>query len=368
MTILELCFSEAWGGLEIYVSTFAKRFAKAGHDIICVSIPGSRLNNELLNGKFKNINIIPKLKYLDFLSALKIKKSINQGIDIIHVHQSKDLSTSILLKKLFTNSKLVFSQQMDSRYRKKDLFHRWIYKNLDCVVTMTDDMKKNHIDNTAVNPDKIKTIYNGIDVMRFNNTDSSGKYNLPSDKIIIGTVGRLDRLKNQELLIDAALCLIKSGITNLHFIIIGDETDSITGKGYRQKLFDKLEINNLKSFFTFFSFTNQVENLFRAMDIFVLPTDKESFGYVIIEAMASGLPVIASNKGGPKEIIEENINGFLFESGDFKDLATKLELLIDNHKKRIEMGNESIRIVNNKFDIDLTIKKYLELFNNLILE
>ena len=67
MTILELCFSEAWGGLEIYVSTFAKRFAKAGHDIICVSIPGSRLNNEFLNGKFKNINIIPKLKYLGII-------------------------------------------------------------------------------------------------------------------------------------------------------------------------------------------------------------------------------------------------------------------------------------------------------------
>ena len=75
MKILELCFSKSWGGLEIYVSTFAKEFNKFGYEIYGVTIPDSKLNFEFSQLDIKNIKINPFSKYLDIISAYKIKKT-----------------------------------------------------------------------------------------------------------------------------------------------------------------------------------------------------------------------------------------------------------------------------------------------------
>jgi len=261
---------------------------------------------------------------------------------------------------------------MDSRYNKKNLFHKWIYKNLDQVVFMTDNMRLNHFAHTPVKGFQISTTYNGIDLKIFNSTSSFDKSNLlkqnniQTGKIIIGTVGRLDSLKNQELLIDAAAILINEKKLDLHFLIIGDETESINGRGYKQKLIDKSKQFGIEKFISFISFTKNIENYFEIMDVFVLPTDKKSFGYVLIEAMAKGKPVIATNQGGPKEIIVDNRNGYLIEPKNFVELSEKLSLLISDQELRIKMGQESRIIANEKFDVNVTIDHYLNLFNRVI--
>lgn len=261
---------------------------------------------------------------------------------------------------------------MDSRYNKKDLFHRWIYKNIDQVVCMTENMKLNHLAHTPIKEYQISTIYNGIDLNKFNSISTIDKSdlliqnNIKSGKIIIGTVGRLDSLKNQELLIDAAVILINDKKINLHFLIIGDETESITGKGYKRKLIEKSQQYGIEESISFIGFTKNIENYFDIMDIFVLPTDKESFGYVLIEAMAKGKPVIATNQGGPKEIIVENRNGYLIEPKNFIELSEKLSSLISDQELRIKMGQESKIITNEKFDVNVTIDNYIRLFNRVI--
>ncbi|MBK7228041.1 MAG: glycosyltransferase family 4 protein [Ignavibacteriales bacterium] len=373
MNILELCFSTAWGGLEIYINTFVNEFRQRNHNIIGVVRLNSKLEEEFRRNNVEYISVNPKLKYLDFITAFEIKTKLHKKrVDIIHVHESKDLSTAILLKKLLKTPKIVFSQQMDSRYNKKDLFHRWIYKNIDQVVCMTENMKLNHLAHTPVKESQISTIYNGIDLKKFNSISTIDKSdlllqnNIKSDKIIIGTVGRLDSLKNQELLIDAAAILINDKKLNLHFLIIGDETESITGKGYKRKLIEKSQQYGIEESISFIGFTKNIENYFDIMDIFVLPTDKESFGYVLIEAMAKGKPVIATNQGGPKEIIVENRNGYLIEPKNFIELSEKLSSLISDQELRIKMGQESKIITNEKFDVNVTIDNYIRLFNRVI--
>lgn len=373
MNILELCFSTAWGGLEIYINTFATEFKKRNNNVICIVRLNSKLEEEFRKNNVEYFSVNPKLKYLDIISALEIKAKLsNKRIDIIHVHESKDLSTAIILKKLLKYPKLVFSQQMDSRYNKKDLFHRWIYKNIDQVVCMTENMKLNHLAHTPIKEYQISTIYNGIDLNKFNSISTIDKSdlliqnNIKSGKIIIGTVGRLDSLKNQELLIDAAVILINDKKINLHFLIIGDETESITGKGYKRKLIEKSQQYGIEESISFIGFTKNIENYFDIMDIFVLPTDKESFGYVLIEAMAKGKPVIATNQGGPKEIIVENRNGYLIEPKNFIELSEKLSSLISDQELRIKMGQESKIITNEKFDVNVTIDNYIRLFNRVI--
>src|SRR3990172_9626059 len=197
MNILELAFSPAWGGLEMLVCEFSKRFRKRGHNVIGVIEPNPRLENILRTNQIEYLVLKPGLKYFDLSSAWKIKRYMkDRKIDIIQTYLSKDLITAILLKKLLRSGKVIFTQQMDSRYDKKDLFHKWIYKNLDQVVSCTNSMRNNHIEHTPVRKDKISVIYNGVNLSRFNKDKKFDKINflreknIPENKVIIGTIGR----------------------------------------------------------------------------------------------------------------------------------------------------------------------------------
>jgi len=373
MNILELAFSPAWGGLEMLVGEFSKQFQQRGHNVLGVIEHNSRLENILRKNEIEYLVLKPCLKYLDFYSVWKIKKFIkDRKIDIIHTYLSKDLSTAILLKKLLKSGKVIFTQQMDSRYDKKDLFHRWIYNNLEHVVSCTDSMRNNHIEHTLVRKDQISVIYNGVDLSRFNKEKSFDKTsflktnNIPENKIIIGTIGRIDRLKNQELLVDVAYDLVKKYKNKLHFIFVGEETDSVTGCGYRNELEANIEKRGLSSCFSIFDFSAQIEKYFSILDIFVLTSPKESFGFVLLEAMALGKPVLGSNLGGPPEIIEDGVNGYIFNLKNIEDLYNKLSMIISNKTLMDSMGKKSIEIVKNKFDLNKIVDDYLKTFENIL--
>jgi len=173
-------------------------------------------------------------------------------------------------------------------------------------------------------------------------------------------------LLNQKLLVNVASDLVKKYRNELHFIFVGEETDSVTGKGYRKELETKIEEKGLSRYFSIFDFSEQVEKYFSILDIFVLTTSKESFGFVLLEAMALGKPVLGSNLGGPPEIIEDGLNGYIFDPSNIKELSEKLSYLISNKEIRESMGQKSIEIVKDKFDLNKVIDDYLKTFENIL--
>jgi len=372
MHILELVFSSSWGGLEMSVGVFANKYRDKGHKVI-----GIFSTNSSMEEVFKSNNIPykvfkPLTRYLYFYTAWKIKKQLTgTEINIIQVFQSKDLSTAILLKKFLKRGKIIFNQHMDSGYNKKDIFHRWIYNNLDAVICVTERMKINHLQHTIIKAEKCYVIHNGTDLNRFNKDFVFDKHkfmeknDIPSNRIIIGTIARLDRLKNQKLLIDAASELIPIFNDKIHFIFLGNETDSLSGKNYKNELISEINNKNLEDYFSLFDFTKEVEKFFAILDIFVLTTTIESFGLVLLEAMAMGKPVIASNRGGPREIIDHKVNGFLFDPDNKEELISQLSQLISDKELRITMGEKSIDKVKTKFDHDKKLEEYLEIFRKL---
>lgn len=372
MNILELIFSPAWGGLEILVGVFAKKYRERGHNVIGAFSPNPNLEEVFRSNNIHYKIIKPVSRYADILTAIKIKNYLaDRKIDIIHVHKSQDISTAILLKKILKDGKVIFDQQMDSVFKKNDFFHRWIYKNLDAVICITESMKKNHLENTPLQSEKTFVVYNGTDLQRFNKKidfdkkDFLEQNSIPANRLIIGTIARLDRLKNQKLLVEAASKLCTDFRNRIHFIIVGDETNSKSGKYYKNELTNFIKEKELDNHFSIFGFSKEVEKFFSIIDIFVLTTKKESFGLVLLEAMAMNKPVIASNRGGPPEIIDDGVNGFLFDPENIEELVAQLAKLISDEELRISMGEKSIEIVKNKFDLDKSVNKQLEIFNKI---
>jgi len=371
MNILELVFSKAWGGLEILVGVYAEKFKERGHNVTCLIESNERLEENLKKNNIPYYTIKPVFKYLDILSAFKAKSLLkNKNIDVIHTHISKDLSTAVLIKKMLQKGKIVFTQHMDSRHKKKDFFHKWIYKNIDFVASITDSMRQNHLKFTPITEDKITTIYNGIDLNKFNVSpdfepvEFKKTKNIPPGKIIIGTIGRIDRLKNQEILINCAEKLVKTN-KNIHFIFVGEETDSITGRGYRNELLSRIKEKKLEDYFSVFNFSQEIEKYFNILDIFVLTTPKESFGLVLLEAMSMGKPVLGTNSGGPPEIISDGESGFLYNPYDYSELSDKLRILIETEELRKKMGKKGQKRVKQKFNLEKKIDDYIDLFERL---
>ncbi len=243
------------------------------------------------------------------------------NIKVVHSHGRGAFIYSALAKILRPGIKLIHTVHRadGDLISNNKIVRRILLKKTDKVVAVSQAAADKFSEKNQYPVDKIKIIYNGIDINSF------FPGNKKSDDIIIGTVANLSDDKDIETLLRAfALVLDRvEAKHNLFLRIIGDGPRA----GELKTLAEELGISGLVEFA---GFRNDVAEQLRMMDIFILATRTEGFGISILEAMASGVPVIASRVGGIPEIIEDGINGLLFESGNENQLTDKiLQLLGD---------------------------------------
>lgn len=196
------------------------------------------------------------------------------------------------------------------------------------------------------------TIYNALDVETISgvagNADKQalrGSLGV-AGKPVIGSVGRLRWEKGQETLIEAMATVI--GTTpEAVLLVIGDGPD-------REMLRRKTENLGLNRNILFLGQKEpeEIYRLYGIMDIVVVPSVFEGFGIVAGEAMAAGLPVIASNVGGLREVVEDGVTGCLIRPGDPGELADALRILIGDEKRRLAMGMGGFERVSGLFSMD----------------
>jgi glycosyltransferase involved in cell wall biosynthesis len=211
---------------------------------------------------------------------------------------------------------------------------------------------------------KINVIYNGVDIRKFtpaaSGDEARKKLGLSGSDIVIGTVGRLSSEKGLECLILAAQNLVKAH-SGTKFLVIGDGNEK-----YRCFLQDKIKRLNLGPNFIFTGFREDVPEVLRCADIFCLPSLTEGFNRALLEAMACGLPVVATSAGGNVEIVRDGISGFLVPPGNPDMLVSAIVKLIQNKERAGNMGIEGRRIVEKKFSIEQNVEKTEKLYLDLM--
>jgi phosphatidylinositol alpha 1,6-mannosyltransferase len=160
----------------------------------------------------------------------------------------------------------------------------------------------------------------GVDTEKF----SPSKRTVDDGILRLGFVGRLRAEKNVRMLVDLEKELIKAGKTRFRFLIVGEGNER-----------EFLEQNMQFAEFTGFLEGEQLSEAYANMDIFVFPSETDAFGNVAQEAIASGVPAIVSNQGGPKFIIKHNETGFIAE--DFEDFVKFSLALMDDPERHAAM-------------------------------
>jgi glycosyltransferase involved in cell wall biosynthesis len=343
---------DSFGGLEMQTVKKAKDAVERGHNAIVACTKSSRVENyaKSLGLETENINI--NIKYIDLFAAWRLSQIFKRHhIDICIVGSTKILSIAVYAKMLSKSKTAVFLfQHMQSGINKKDFFHNYIYKNLDGAIVLTEQMKQMLLDTTIIDEKKIAIIPHGVDSDlfnpdKYNKIECRRKFNLPEDKFIIGYVARIDRHKDQ---ITSIRALAEAKLENAILVFAGSIDDVY--KDYYEELKSEIEKLSLSEKVIFLPFTDEVPALMNSFDIFAMPSRSETFGLVIIEAMAAGLPVIAVNSGGVPEIITHNYNGFLFGQSNVKELAEYFRLLYKDENLRKQISENSLKIVAKNYD------------------
>lgn len=357
-----------YGGLEIATTKLGRDLQDRTFNVDVLTFANSRVEKlaKSLDLNVKHIKM--KSPYLNFQAAFRLSHIFNKSdTDLCIVGKSSLLSTAILAKK-FSRKKpiIVFHQQMQSGLNKKDLFHNWIFRNLDGAVVLNRRMKEDILKTTIISSDKVKIIPYGIDIERFKpmpekKLELRKNFNLPTEDFLIGCIGRIDRQKGQDVLLKALMKLENKEIIKLVFA--GDSND----EEYFRELNNIITENKIEDKVIFLPFTDKVPELMNCFDIFVAPSHCETFGLVIIEGMACSLSVIGTNCGGVPEIIDSGKNGYIFEPKNSDDLSDLINMLYQNRDLLEKVGKKARETVEQKFDRDVEvnniIKFYLELLS-----
>jgi glycosyltransferase involved in cell wall biosynthesis len=216
---------------------------------------------------------------------------------------------------------------------------------------------------------KARVIYDGVDTERFHPC-RTGKavreeLGIEKDELVIGMVSRLDPLKGQDTLI-RAVGILQKDFPRLILLMAGES--SSRDRWYRLHLEQLAQKLCLWGKVMFIGNRNDIESVTNAMDIAALPSRDEGFGLTLVEAMASGKPVVATAVGGIPEVVEDGVTGLLVPPGDPQALAKALGTLLSNRDLRITMGQAARRRAENLFDIKAHVRAMEELYQELIPE
>lgn len=345
---------DSWGGGEKWHFETSVYFMKAGNNVHFFLSKNSELHKRLVNYpqiKLHFINVTGR-SFLNPAKVLKLKALfIKEKIEIVLINLSHDLKLAGLAGTKAGIPRIIYTRGVAYPIKNSALnryvFSHWLTDILaSSKATAAAILQKNP---TLFPEEKIKVIYNPLDVEEFTNRVYKKIYFRKSNEIIIGCLGRLEKEKNHVFLIHLSDYLSKKQI---------DHTFLIGGAGSKEEEL-KAEINHrgLNAHFVFTGFLENVKDLLMCIDIFILPSLMEGFGFVIAEASLCQKPVIAFNTSSIPELIEDEKTGFIIEMNDVKKCAEKVILLKNDQERIQEMGKKGFEYVSNTFNKEKIMKQ-----------
>lgn len=371
MNIMMLIFSFNIGGIERQMIDMARVMTAKGHHIsICIinrDYTESILADIPKDTVVYQLNKTPGAKnYLPYMKKLSSIISKNR-IQILHCQGINCVLFAALAKRKAPSLVVLNTVHDQGNYASYSNAKIWLANRfLDQTIAISESVR-NEILARRMDPQKVVTIHNAIDTGKFNlpktkATDCQQKTMNPCGAIEIGNTARfLPAKKGQDLLVRAVEKLLPS-YPGLHCTFAGGIAAGEEGEF--QALQTYISGKKIESHFSFLGNIEDVPRFLHGIDIFVLPSRYEGFGIALAEAMACGVPCIASRLAGPEEILNDDRLGILFEPGNPDALANAISRMITN----IRDYNPLFISENAKgrFNIDDMVNQHLQLFEKLM--
>lgn len=358
--VLQLIESWGPGGAEKVVLELAKRMDRSRFHPLVGLLHTGWLHQQLERYGIETF-LLDNNYACDPIFLWKLWKLVkDKGVDMIHSHEFTMNVYGALAARVAGIPSLVTvhgSQYYPDKKRRRKAY-QWVasFPRTE-LVTVSRSLQKYFCGVTGVNPANVHTVYNGVDCSIFNGRGSREPY-VQYDKTagpIIGTIGNLYPDKGHIFLIRAA-SLLAARLPSARILIIGKNTP------FRSELESEAKKLNVEDNIQFLGFQEDVSSILKRLDIFVLPSLHETFSIAVIEAMAVGLPVIATRCGGPEEIIADGVNGVLVPPRDHQAIAEKMFLLLRDAELRQKVARKAREQVVKNYTLETMTSHYQNLY------
>ncbi|MBN1546063.1 MAG: glycosyltransferase [Syntrophaceae bacterium] len=244
--------------------------------------------------------------------------------------------------------------------RKRLLIRRALSPFVTHYIAISDDIKQWLQGSVGINENRITTIINGVDVNKFSprkQTINRRQFPDVGDQIVIGAVGRLDPIKRYDLLVEA-FSQLDHAKHNLKLIIAGDGSE-------RHNLETRIRSLPFGNRITLLGECRNVHDIYREMSLFIQSSQNEGISNTVLEAMASGLPVIGTAVGGNPQLISNGRTGILIPPNSSHAIREAITFYLDHPETIIFHGRNSREAAKTRFSLSRMVKNYQDLYRML---
>lgn len=361
MRILQICSARELGGGEKHLADLANALARREHDVYAAVVPGSPLLRELSALPKQNVLELPMRNSLNILSAFKLARLLRDlRIEIIHAHVARDYPLAALATSRADPTQLVLTRHVLFQLHKS---HRLTLRHVARVIAVSRAVSDRLRDQRIFDRAKITVVHNGIDIDRFSQGREGGANKKPGARFRVGMIGHLAPIKGQKEFLRAA-AIVCQRRNDVDFLLVGEDK-SYKGENRRrlEKLIGELNIGRRVSLE---GWTDDVPKLLGTLDLFVSPARAEPFGLAIVEAMAAGVPVLATMSEGACEIIEPDQTGRLVPLRDVDALAKAILELLSDSAECERLSTNARRAVRDRFSLERMVDETEDVYREVL--
>lgn len=354
-----ICFfntMNTWGGGEKWHFDVASHLLKKHHKVLIVSSPGSPLYDKLHKIGVPAYGV--RIANLSFLNPLKVYRVVRifkrEKVGVLVTNLSGDMKIASTAGRIAGVPKIIYRRGSAIPIRNSPI-NRYLFRRvITKILANSMETKRTILANNSdlVPDDKIRVIYNGVYLPRYQQ-HIEPLYQAKKGEIILGSAGRLSEEKGHLYLLEMMQYLEDNG---LRFKLL------IAGEGrLLQSLQKRARKLGVEERVEFLGFVEDMPAFFRSLDIFLLSSHYEGFGYVIAEAMASYKPVVAFDIKSSAEIIKDGETGYITEPNNVRKMAERVLELAGNKALRERMGKKGRKRVEEMFSFEKNQEEVVEL-------
>jgi glycosyltransferase involved in cell wall biosynthesis len=361
MRILHISSAVDFGGGEKHIVDLCRGLVTRGHEVYLALRPTNRWQSRIDYLSEDRIIHVSIRNSFGVFSAKRIGDFVRANeIDIIHAHVARDYIPASIASIASKRAKFILTRHVMFPLKP---FNRFALKNLSRAIGVSPAVC-DHL-STLFPKEKVASIPNGIEMPALDNIGRSEMrrnfrefHGIPEDVLLVGSVGQLIPLKGERDLVLAAFEIVKQ-FPETRFVIVG--IDGSIGQSYRRELKRLARVLEIDDKILWLDWVDDLSELFAALDLYVSPSHSESFGIATLEAMAAGLPVVATRTDGSRELLQRDD---LVPFGDPVKLAGRMAHLLKNADERNLLASRLQKRAYDNFSIDKMVaaieKLYLE--------
>jgi glycosyltransferase involved in cell wall biosynthesis len=368
--VLHVIYSLYRGGAERVIETQILGADRRRFEILVCSITGGGDLIHRMSNAGARVFLLNKRRRGDITTLTKLANLINvERVDLLHLHNSPGMFWGTLAQMLSgRRTPIVRTEHNPHLPDSMPRLYRALYPHLTRrarrVICVSDVVRRSFVEAYPALADRYVELPNGIRVQDFEKLpprhECRAAFHLAPGERLIGTVGRMSPVKNHRLLIEA-FARVRERIPDVNLAIIGEGE-------LRAKLADYAGDLGVSEYVSLVKESKTIDYFYGALDVFALSSDSEGMPLTLLEALASGVPVVATEVGGIPEVVTSGTNGYLVPKGSAEFLAKRIIELLQDPAKARAMALAGRAVVRERFPAEKMIQGIERIYDEVLEE